>query len=388
MLVDYSLKMPKNIFAGEHGLENIEHLVKDAKKIVIFTDKGILGANLLEIPIQILDSLGKDYEILSDIPAEPDYHQAQHMVDAFKATGADFIIAVGGGSVMDVAKLASILATDECTVTMVKDLLDNPLLAKKQVPSLMIPTTAGTGSEATPNSIVAVPEKELKVGIVNPEMIADFVILDGRLIKNLPMKIAVATGVDALCHAIECFTSTKANPFSNTFALEALDLIMNNIIEACTNSEAMDAKNKMLLGSFYAGVAITASGTTAVHALSYPLGGKYHIAHGVSNAILLMPVMRFNEPVIKERLALAYDRVVHQPTENLTTVDEKANYMIEKMGEIVKTLEIPTSLETFNVPKEDLDVLVEAGMQVTRLLVNNMREVTPEDARKIYLEVL
>lgn len=385
MLVDYSLKMPKNIFAGEHGLENIEHLVKDAKKIVIFTDKGILGANLLEIPIQILDSLGKDYEILSDIPAEPDYHQAQHMVDAFKATGADFIIAVGGGSVMDVAKLASILATDEYTV---KDLLDNPLLAKKQVPSLMIPTTAGTGSEATPNSIVAVPEKELKVGIVNPEMIADFVILDGRLIKNLPMKIAVATGVDALCHAIECFTSTKANPFSNTFAMEALDLIMNNIIEACTNSEAMDAKNKMLLGSFYAGVAITASGTTAVHALSYPLGGKYHIAHGVSNAILLMPVMRFNEPVIKERLALAYDRVVHQPTENLTTVDEKANYMIEKMGEIVKTLEIPTSLETFNVPKEDLDVLVEAGMQVTRLLVNNMREVTPEDARKIYLEVL
>lgn len=385
MLVDYSLKMPKNIFAGEHGLENIEHLVKDAKKIVIFTDKGILGANLLEIPTQILDSLGKDYEILSDIPAEPDYHQAQHMVDAFKATGADFIIAVGGGSVMDVAKLASILATDEYTV---KDLLDNPLLAKKQVPSLMIPTTAGTGSEATPNSIVAVPEKELKVGIVNPEMIADFVILDGRLIKNLPMKIAAATGVDALCHAIECFTSTKANPFSNTFALEALDLIMNNIIEACTNSEAMDAKNKMLLGSFYAGVAITASGTTAVHALSYPLGGKYHIAHGVSNAILLMPVMRFNEPVIKERLALAYDRVVHQPTENLTTVDEKANYMIEKMGEIVKTLEIPTSLETFNVPKEDLDVLVEAGMQVTRLLVSNMREVTPEDARKIYLEVL
>ena len=385
MLVDYSLKMPKNIFAGEHGLENIEHLVKDAKKIVIFTDKGILGANLLEIPIQILDSLGKDYEILSDIPAEPDYYQAQHMVDAFKATCADFIIAVGGGSVMDVAKLASILATDEYTV---KDLLDNPLLAKKQVPSLMIPTTAGTGSEATPNSIVAVPEKELKVGIVNPEMIADFVILDGRLIKNLPMKIAAATGVDALCHAIECFTSTKANPFSNTFALEALDLIMNNIIEACTNSEAMDAKNKMLLGSFYAGVAITASGTTAVHALSYPLGGKYHIAHGVSNAILLMPVMRFNEPVIKERLALAYDRVVHQPTENLTTVDEKANYMIEKMGEIVKTLEIPTSLETFNVPKEDLDVLVEAGMQVTRLLVNNMREVTPEYARKIYLEVL
>ncbi len=151
------------------------------------------------------------------------------MIDTFKKEAADLVIAIGGGSVMDVAKLASILATDGYTV---KDLLDDPLLAKKQVPSLMIPTTARTGAEATPNAIVRVPEKDLKIGIVNPEMIADFVLLDGRMIKNLPKPIAAATGVDALCHAIECFTSAKANPISDTFALEALDLIMNNIIEA------------------------------------------------------------------------------------------------------------------------------------------------------------
>ncbi|GIN58983.1 alcohol dehydrogenase [Lederbergia ruris] len=385
MLVDYSLKMPKNIFAGEHALEQLETILsKDMKKVVIFTDKGILGAGLIEIPKQILESKGIDYSIISEIPAEPNYHQAQEMIDQFKKENADFIIAVGGGSVMDVAKLASILATDAYTV---KDLLDDPLLAKKQVTTLMIPTTAGTGSEATPNSIVAIPEKELKVGIVNPEMIADFVILDGRLIKKLPKPIAAATGVDALCHAIECFTSTKANPISNTFALEALDLIMNNIIEACTNPEALEAKNNMLLGSFYAGVAITSSGTTAVHALSYPLGGKYHIAHGVSNAILLTPVMRFNEPAIKENLAKAYDRVVRGGNPDLS-VDEKSKYMITEFERIVELLEIPTSLKKFNVPESELEVLVEAGMQVTRLLVNNMREVTPDDARKIYLEVL
>lgn len=385
MLVDYSLKMPKNINAGEHAIEQLEGIIAQGiNKIVIFTDKGILGTGLVDLPKEIVEKAGIDYTIISDIPAEPNYHEAQAMIDEFKKEQADFIIAIGGGSVMDVAKLASVLATDEYTV---KDLLDDPLLAKKQITSLMIPTTAGTGAEATPNSIVGVPEKDLKIGIVNPEMIADYVLLDSRMIKNLPKPIAAATGVDALCHAIECFTSVKANPISNTFALEALDLIMNNIIEACTNPEALDAKSHMLLGSFYAGVAITSSGTTAVHALSYPLGGKYHIAHGVSNAMLLTPVMKFNEPAIKDLLAVAYDRVVKDGNKDLA-VDEKSAYMINQLEEIVKVLEIPTSLKTFNVPAEDLDGLVAAGMEVTRLLVNNKREVTPEDAKKIYLEIL
>ena len=385
MLTDYSLKMPKNIQAGEHALEQLKEIISSGvHKIVIFTDKGLLDLGLVNLPIQIIEKAGIDYTVLADIPAEPNYHEAQAVIDAFKKEAADLVIAVGGGSVMDVAKLASILATDDYTV---KDLLDNPLLAKKQVPSLMIPSTAGTGAEAIPNAIVGVPERDLKIGIVNPEMIADFVLLDGRMIKNLPKPIAAATGVDALCHAIECFTSAKANPISDTFALEALDLIMNNIIEACTNPEALTAKRNMLLGSFYAGVAITASGTTAVHALSYPLGGKYHIAHGVSNAILLTPVMKFNEPAIKDLLAVAYDRVIKEGHQDWS-VDEKSAYMISQLDEIVKVLEIPTSLKTFNVPEEDLDGLVAAGMEVTRLLVNNKREVTPEDARAIYLQIL
>lgn len=342
MLVDYSLKMPKNIIAGEHAIEQLSGIIATGiKKIVIFTDKGILGAGLADLPKALIEKAGVDCTIISEIPAEPSYHEAQAMVDEFKKEQADFIIAIGGGSVMDVAKLASILATDEYKV---KDLLDDPLLAKKQITSLMIPTTAGTGAEATPNSIVGVPEKELKIGIVNPEMIADYVLLDSRMIKNLPKPIAAATGVDALCHAIECFTSAKANPISNTFALEALDLIMNNIIEACTNPAALEAKSRMLLGSFYAGVAITSSGTTAVHALSYPLGGKYHIAHGVSNAMLLTPVMKFNQPAIMDLLAVAYDRVVKNGDKELT-VDQKSGYMLSQLEEIVQVLEIPTSLK-------------------------------------------
>lgn len=384
MLTQYTLKMPRAVYSGTGALEHIRNILgKNIKKAAVFSDQGIIGAGLLRKPLALIEEAGVEYSVLDQIPAEPSCDQAQAVIEAFRAERADFIIAVGGGSVMDIAKLASVAATDAYTV---RDLLDNPGLAAKCVPTLMIPTTAGTGSEATPNSIVAVPEKELKVGIVNDAMIADYVILDGEMIRNLPRKIAAATGVDALAHAIECYTSKKANPFSDTFALEALELILNNIERACDDPEALEAKNAMLTAAFYAGVAITASGTTAVHALSYPLGGRYHIPHGVSNAMLLVPVMKFNEPACRGKFAAAYDRVVKdQP---LSAEEEKSAWIIRRLDEIVKHLDIPSSLREYGVGSEDLDELVEAGMDVKRLLVNNMREMTPEDARKLYLEIM
>lgn len=383
-LEKYSMTMPRTVYSGKDTLENLKTIVKDAKKVAIFTDRGILSTGLVDLPLAKLQEAGKETIVISDLPPEPTYMQVQKLVDEFKASGADFIVAVGGGSAMDTAKLASLLATERYTV---KDLLDDPTLAVKTVKTCLIPTTAGTGSEATPNAIVAVPEQELKIGIVNSSMVPDYVVLDAEMIRKLPRKIAAATGIDAMAHAIECFTSNKANPFSDIFALEAFDLIMNNIETACDDPDAMEAKNRMQIAAFYAGVAITCSGTTAVHALSYPLGGKYHIAHGVSNAILLVPVMKFNEPVIRGKLAMAYDRIVHGE-KTCTTEAEKSAWVVERMGQIVRHLDIPTSLSEFNVPREDLGGLVKAGMQVQRLLVNNMRTVTPEDARNIYLEIM
>lgn len=388
MLKQYSLKMPHAVFGGENSMENIADIIKklDARKVAMFTDKGLRKLGLFDLPEAVVKSTGVGYYVLDDLPAEPSYMAVQAVVDEFKASGADLIVACGGGSVMDAAKLASVLVTDEYGV---KELLDNPGMAKKCVPIVLIPTTAGTGAEVTPNAIVGVPERELKIGIVNENMIADYVILDARLIKNLPRKIAASTGVDALAHCVECFTGNKANPFSDMYALEGCDLILNNLEAACDDPEAMEAKNKMQIAAYYGGLAITASGTTAVHALSYPLGGKYHIAHGVSNAMLLAPVMRFNaeDPVVKERLAVIYDRSCHE-AEKLSSVEEKAAWVIARMEAIIRHLDIPTSLTEFNVPAEDLESLVDAGMQVTRLLSNNMRKVTPEDARAIYSQVL
>lgn len=388
MLKQYSLKLPHAVYGGENAMERITDILKTngAKNVAIFTDKGIEKAGLFALPEAAVKASGASYYVLDELPAEPSYEAVQKLIDEFKRSGADFIVACGGGSVMDAAKLASVLVTDDYGV---KELLDTPGIAKKCVPIILIPTTAGTGAEVTPNAIVAVPERELKVGIVNENMIADYVILDARMIKNLPRPIAAATGVDALAHCIECFTGNKANPFSDIYALEGLDLILNNIQKACDDPEAMEEKNRMQIAAYYGGLAITASGTTAVHALSYPLGGKYHIAHGVSNAILLAPVMRFNseDPEVKKRLALAYDRCCHEE-KNCETVEEKCAWMIRRIEEIVEQLDIPKSLKSFGVPKEDLEGLVQAGMQVQRLLTNNRRLVTEADARALYLEIM
>ena len=377
----YTCKMPRAVYAGPGALNQLPALLGGVKNIAVFSDRGVEQSGVLALPLKLLADAGIHVTLLADLPPEPTYHQAQATADAFRATGAQAIVAVGGGSVMDIAKLCSILDGD---VT-VKALLDDPSLGHRIMPTVMIPTTAGTGAEATPNAIVAAPEKELKVGIVNEAMIPDAVILDGEMIRRLPPAIAASTGVDALCHAIECLTSRKATPFSNLYAMEALRLIFHNIERACLEPEAIDCKNAMLLAAYYAGVAITCSGTTAVHALSYPLGGKYHIPHGVANAMLLMPVMRFNRDCCLTELSQVYDALGLQGEDDPAA---RADRVLTRMEAIVRHLAIPTSLKPYGVTPEDLEGLVTAGMAVQRLLGNNKRTVTAEDARRLYLELL
>lgn len=383
MLTDFQLKLPGIVYCGKEALEKLKEIVGDNyRKVAIFTDQGVKRAGILREPLQILAETGTESVVFDNIPAEPTYEQAQQFADSFRDSDAAFIIAIGGGSVMDLAKLSSIAATKEYTI---QELLENPSKGRKINKTLMIPTTAGTGAEATPNAIVAVPEKELKVGIVNEEMVPDYVILDGRMCAKLPKKIAAATGIDALAHAVECFTSNKANPFSNMFAMEAMKLIFANIEKACEDENALQEKSNMLLAAFYGGVAIASSGTTAVHALSYPLGGKYHIPHGVSNAMMLMPVMKFNKIACLAEFSEIYD-VIENGGNRIE--EEKADWVLERMHEIILKLEIPNSLKAYGIGKKDLNTLVQAGMEVKRLLANNKRLVTEADARELYLQIM
>ena len=379
-----TLRMPGMVYLQKGLAFELPNLLPKVRAAALFTDRGIRESGLLDRILPAFEQKGIQVTVLDGLVPEPTVYQANETIQAFRALQAEVIIAIGGGSVMDVAKLASVLNTDEYTIF---DLLEHPAMARKQVPTLMIPTTAGTGAEATPNAIVTVPEKALKVGIVNPDMIADTVVLDAEMLRSLPRPVAAATGIDALAHAVECYTSNKATPLSNIYAAEAFRLIEANIEKACDSTLCdMEAKQNMLLASFLAGVAITASGTTGVHALSYPLGGRYHIPHGISNAILLMPVMRFNEPECGKEFSELCDRIA--PCKAMEEQAAKSAFVLHRMEEIVRNVGIDPSLKPYGVEMKDLDALVEAGMQVTRLLVNNKRTITPEDARKLYLEVL
>ena len=384
MISKYSLKLPKVIFGGEDPTEELVGVLENegVKKAALFTDASLRKLGLVDPTLEACQKAGAEVTIIDNIPPEPTYGQVQEVVDQVAGESVDIVIAVGGGSVMDSAKLACVAAGADYTV---HDLLTDPKRAKKQIKCVAVPTTAGTGAEATINAIVAVPEDEVKIGIVNDDMMPDYVLLDVRMVQNLPRSIAAATGVDAMCHAIECFTCVKANPFSDTFALEAFDLIVNNIERACDDKDAIDAKRAMQVAALYGGIAITASGTTTVHGLSYPLGGKYHVPHGVSNAILLSPVMHFNEPAIRDRLALAYDRAIRGGAE---TDEAKSAAVIERMDQIVEHLDIPKKLEELGVTDAPIDWLAEAGIQQQRLLSNNKREVTLEDARAIYQQII
>lgn len=381
-MMSYTLKIPPVTYAGQGSLSYLEKLLTDsgASRILLCTDKGVRGTGLVDLVLEKLDA--PSIQIMDTFVPEPTYQAIEENLRQVQQM-PDLIIAVGGGSVMDAAKLLSVLLDASYSI---QDLLENPSLAKKRVKTVMLPTTCGTGSEATCNAIVAIPEKNVKMGIVSDQMIPDAVILEPEMIRKLPKSVVAATGVDALAHVVECYTSNKATVFSNLYAAAGAKLIFHNILSAYDNPDDMQAKEAMMLGAYYGGIAITASGTTAVHALSYPLGGKYHIAHGISNAILFAPVMRANYHACLVPLANLCD-AVFEDSRDLSQA-EKANYVIEKIGEIVERTNIPTDLSSFGVPYSDMDFLVEAASQQKRLLNNNRRDLSSQDIRGIYETVL
>jgi alcohol dehydrogenase class IV len=381
----YELMIPGRVFGGENVLEQLAGIIaaEKASRVIVFTDAGVLGTGICASVFEQIKKAGADYSVISDLRPEPSTSDVTRAVEAINHSKGELVIAVGGGSVMDMAKLCAAMKGASYNIY---DLLEKNDLMQKGLPTVMIPTTCGTGSEATFNAIIAVPEKSVKIGIVNKNMLADYVLLDGNMIRKLPPKIIAATGVDALAHAVECFTSNKANPFSDLYAAEGARLIFANLVRAYNNAEDMEAKSNLLIAAFYGGVSIASSGTTAVHALAYPLGGKYHIAHGVSNAIMFAPVMRANLEACEDRLALLEDIV--NPSGYGNTSREKAQRMIKRIETIVKDTEIPSSLREFGIGMEDMDFLVEAAADCKRLLNNNRCTLTNEDIRAIYLEVI
>ncbi|MGV6988144.1 iron-containing alcohol dehydrogenase [Testudinibacter sp. P80/BLE/0925] len=383
----YSLFNPSKVIGGAGSITQIADVAQgyNAKNVVLITDTGVFKAGLTAKPQRILEQAGIAVHIISDVPPEPPLEAVNHIFNEAVKFNADMVIGIGGGSAMDTAKLVALMLRNQ-DISLKKVTSGQKKFIQRSLPTLMVPTTSGTGSEATQNSIVLDTEQALKIGIVDEKLVASSVILDAELTLGLPKSITANTGIDALCHAIECYISKKASPFSDMFALKAIELIAQNIRTAFNDGKNITARENMLLGSFLGGACIATSSTVAVHALSYPLGGKYHIPHGLSNAILLADVMKFNLPVCTEKFA----NVAQAMGLDLQgcTQQQAAEKMIDELYALIRDLEIKCDLSAVGINEEILDELVDSAFKVRRLLDNNPREMTKVDILAIYQKLL
>jgi alcohol dehydrogenase class IV len=375
--------LPRRVIAGEGSTSEILNIIKESElnNILLLADGGAYKAGSIAKIEEMLS--GFNVTLINDAPPEPEYKQVLEIYNRMKDDNIELIVAVGGGSIMDTAKILSVLSTNP---DYAEDLLNPDLIRNRGLLTIFVPTSAGTGSEATQNSIVVVPEEELKVGLVNSNFIPDYVILDAEMTLKLPPSVTAATGVDAFCHAIECFISKKSNPFSDMYALKAINLISKNLRKAYTDGTDISARENMLLAAFYGGLCIASSSTVAVHALSYPLGGKYRVPHGVSNAILLPFIMEYNADHVLDRfkdVAIAMELDIENKSD-----EEIGDLVVEEIFNLTKDLNIPNNLKDYGITLEDLDGLVEAAAGVTRLLDNNPKIMSKEDIRNIYMRLM
>ncbi|MDD5596805.1 MAG: iron-containing alcohol dehydrogenase [Victivallaceae bacterium] len=327
------LQMPQKIAAGPDSIEKISDFVmsEKIKKVTIITDEGVWRTGITDRPGKLLKKNGIHADLVHDVPAEPAVDQIKRIFNLIKEFKPQMLIGIGGGSVIDTVKILAVMLTND---TALEDLLGAEKIQNKGIPTLAIPTTAGTGSEVTPNAIVLVPESACKQGIISRKIIPDFVILDPIMTTGLPPFLTAATGMDAFCHAIECYISLKANPLSDSFAVRAVNLIWKSIRKVYHDGSDMNARFDMLLGSFLAGWALCTSGGTAVHAMSYPVGGKFRVPHGVSNAIILPHLMKFNMYSVERRLAsLAAGMELYG---NATSERQRAEQMVEDIHLLVR----------------------------------------------------
>jgi alcohol dehydrogenase class IV len=350
----------------------------EISQLLIVTDPGLVQLGLVDPVMHALRRSGISFEVFAEVREDP---PAATVLDAARQArdcGVDGVLGIGGGSSMDVAKLVAVLAGSDVALD---DIYGVDQIHAPRLPLIQVPTTAGTGSEMTSVAIVTTGETT-KAGVVSEVLLADVALLDAQLTLGMPPALTAMTGIDAMVHAIEAYTSKhKKNPYSDMLAREALRLMSANIATAVHHGDNAEARSAMLLGSMMAGQAFANAPVAAVHALAYPIGGHFHIAHGLSNSLVLPQVLRFNSPVaapLYAQLALLVkpDLVVAS--------DAGAIYFIEYLEQLICELALPNRLREVGIAEQDLDLLADEAMKQERLLVNNPRVLERADAFAIY----
>lgn len=349
------------------------------RHLFLVTDAGLIKAGLIEGALASLSSAGIAVTTFSDVLADPPEDRILTAVDAAKHAKADGVVGFGGGSSLDTAKLVALLVR---TPQKLSEIYGIGLAAGPRLPLIQIPTTAGTGSEVTPIAIVTTPTDEKK-GVVTPLLYPDLALLDSLLTLDLPPRVTAMTGIDAMVHAIESYsTLLKQNPLSESLALKAISLLHSNIRQVLDNGRDADAREAMLLGSLFAGMAFANAPVAAVHALAYPLGGHFHVPHGLSNSLVLMPVLEFNLPSAVGR----YADLGRSMVPGAASLNDKAaaSAFVTAMRALVAEMPYEHRLRDVGIEEPDLPLLATDAMKVQRLLINNPRVLTYDDALTIY----
>jgi alcohol dehydrogenase len=350
----------------------------DQSRLCLVTDAFLHRSGMLTPALLSLHEAGWQVEVIDDVVADPPEDVVLKSAQRARAAGAELILGLGGGSSMDVAKLIAVLSGSEQDL---KSMYGIGNVKGGRLPLVQMPTTAGTGSEVTPISIVTTGETT-KAGVVSPQLYADLTILDAELTVGLPPKVTAATGIDAIVHAIEAYTTRhKKNPLSDMLAREALRLLSRNLLPAFSNGADRAAREGMLLGAMLAGQAFANAPVAAVHALAYPIGGIFHVAHGLSNSLVLPHVLRFNA----QAAAALYAEIADIVVDGCRGSEEaRTEALIAHLEQLAQATGIETRLRQVGIAEADIPRLAQDAMLQTRLLVNNPCELCEQDARAIY----
>ncbi len=371
----------KRIVKGLGALSNVANELRqlNATRALVITDKGLVASGIVEKLEKILDGMSLSYVLFDGVEADPGYEIIYQTTRIAEENGIDVVIGIGGGSSLDIAKVTAVSVTNEGDVT---GFFGIDQVKKPGLKTILIPTTAGTGSEVTPIAILSDHEEKLKKGIVSAHLFPEVAILDAELTVSMPPKVTASTGMDALIHAVEAYTSIHATTVTDTLAVKAITLIYNSLRTAYANGSNLSARADMLLGSMLAGMAFANAGVTAVHAFAYPIGAEFHIPHGVANTIMLVPVMRYNYLGNLSKFAKLAE-ILGEDTYGLSERNA-AELAVETLEVLAEDLDVPRSLKAFGVEEKHVPELAAGAMKVTRLLANNPRILTLEDAMEIY----
>jgi alcohol dehydrogenase class IV len=371
------LQPPHIVFGNNCARDCVDFLaLRGSKRILLVTSKSVRPQ--INFLVEALKQSGREIIENQFIPPEPTVQFFEKNLADANGEEIDSVLGVGGGSVLDAAKLLAALAKSPQKLS---DTFGINLLQGRTLFLVCLPTTAGTGSEVSPNAILLDEAAELKKGVISPHLVPDAAFIDPLLTISVPPEVTASTGLDALTHCIEAFANKFAHPITDHYARRGIELISANLLKAVRDGENTEARAAIALGSFYGGLCLGPVNTAAVHALAYPLGGKFRIAHGISNAILLPEVLRFNLSAAPERYA---EIAAALGVERNGDASGTAHTGIERVAKLSRDCGAPQNLSELRVPREAIPAMAKSAMQVQRLLKNNLRTVTESDAIKIY----